>query len=142
MPHCLPARWRSRVLIVEDDPAIGKVLAEVLSVRHQVEVFTSGQEALATFSAGKYDVAILDLGMPVMPGDQVAQRILALDPAVARILFSGWILEEEDPRARLFDFALQKPLRNLRVFTEVVAQAMVLRDQRGGGLPVSVQVMQ
>ena len=118
------------MLIVEDDLAVGSVLKEVLSIEHQVEVFTDGREAFEQFSAGKYDVAILDLGMPGVPGDQVAQRILAMDPAVGRILFSGWALEAEDPRSKLFDFALKKPLRDLRAFTEVVAQAIALRDRR------------
>ena len=132
-PSTAVASRPGRVLIVEDDPTIGMILMEMLATKHQVEVFADGREALAAFSAGKYDVAILDLGMPGLPGDQVAQRILAIDPAVGRILFSGWVVEADDPRSQLFDFALQKPLRDLRVFMEVVAQAIVLRDQRAGG---------
>ena len=120
-------------VVVEDDPVIGRILIELLSVKHQVEVFTDGREALVQFSAGKYDVAILDLGMPGIPGDQVAQRMLAIDPALGRILFSGWVLDEGDSRRKLFDFVLTKPLRDLQMFTEMVAQAMALRDQRQKG---------
>ncbi|MCC7263738.1 MAG: response regulator, partial [Candidatus Latescibacteria bacterium] len=122
-----------RVLVVEDNPVVGGVLTEVLSGKHQVAVFTDGRQAIEQFSAGSYDVAIIDLGMPGMPGDQVAQRIRQLDPAVATILFSGWELELEDPRRELFDFALRKPLRDLHTFEGVVAQAVLLRDQRAGG---------
>lgn len=132
-PSAALASRPGRVVVVEDDPVIGRILIELLSVKHQVEVFTDGREALVQFSAGKYDVAILDLGMPGIPGDQVAQRMLAIDPALGRILFSGWVLDEGDSRRKLFDFVLTKPLRDLQMFTEMVAQAMALRDQRQKG---------
>ncbi|MCC7264602.1 MAG: PAS domain S-box protein [Candidatus Latescibacteria bacterium] len=119
-----------RILVIEDDPVVGGVLKEVLGAYHQVELFTEGQQALEQFAAGRYDVAILDLGMPGISGDQLARRIQAIDPAVARILFSGWVLEADDPRRALFDLVLQKPLRDLVAFEEAVAQALILRDQR------------
>ena len=90
----------------------------------------TGRQALEEFSSGKYDVAILDLGMPGLPGDQVARRLQQVDPVLARVLFSGWELEMEDPRRPLFDFALRKPLRDFRAVEEMVAQAIVLHDQR------------
>lgn len=131
-PSAAVASRPGRVLVVEDDQVIGRILSEVLSVGHHVEVFTDGREALAQFSIGKFDVVILDLGIPGISGDQVAKRIQELDPAAARILLSGWVLESTDPRSKLFDFALQKPLRDLQGFTETVARAIVLRDQRTG----------
>ena len=123
-----------RVLVIEDDPVVGEVLTQMLGARHRVEVFADGRQGLAQFGAGKYDVAIIDLGLPGIPGDQVAQQIQLQDPAVARILFTGWGLEAEDPRREVFDFVLQKPLRDLRGLEQLVAQAIVLRDQRAGAV--------
>ncbi|MCC7264598.1 MAG: GAF domain-containing protein [Candidatus Latescibacteria bacterium] len=128
-----PAR-PGQVLIIDDDQMIGKVLKEALGARHQVEIHTDGKQALAQLQAGQYDVAILDLGMPGISGDQVARRMQEVDPAMARILFSGWVLEADDPRRQLFDLAIQKPLRDLRAFEETVAQAIALRDRRAAGV--------
>lgn len=75
-------------------------------------------------------MAILDLGMPGISGDQVAQRILEMDPAVGRILFTGWELDAEDPRRQAFDFVLTKPLRGLHTLKDLITQAIALRDQR------------
>ncbi|MCC7264643.1 MAG: response regulator [Candidatus Latescibacteria bacterium] len=122
-----------RVLIVEDEEALGRALKEVLSPRHEVEIFSDGQVALEQFRAGTYDVAILDLGLPGLSGDRLAQRIQELDPAVGRILFTGWELEADDPRRRVFDLALQKPLRSLRDFEYHVAEAIQLHDRRNAG---------
>ena len=119
-----------RVLIVEDDLAVGTVLVEALGARHRVEVFADGLQALEHFGTGKYDVAIIDLGLAKTAGDQVAEQIRVIDPAVGRILFTGWELEANDPRRRVFDFALQKPLRDLATLEAVVTQAIILRDQR------------
>ena len=60
-------------------------------------VLADSRQAREQFSAGTFDVAIIDLGMPGIPGDQVAQRIRETDPAVATILFSGWELEQTIP---------------------------------------------
>lgn len=122
-----------KILIVEDDQAVCTILTEVLRTRHQVTVFSNGQQALGRFRAGEYDVAIIDLGMPGISGDRMAQRIQELDPAVARILCSGWELDAGDPRRQVFDFLLRKPLQDLETFDGVVAQAIVLRDRRRGG---------
>ncbi|MCC7263138.1 MAG: response regulator, partial [Candidatus Latescibacteria bacterium] len=105
-----------RMLIVEDDPVVARLLTEVLSPQHRVEVFTRGGQALEQFHGGNYDVVIVDLGLPGLPGDQVARRLREMDPRVGIILFSGWELDAGDPRRQLFDFTLRKPLRDLKAF--------------------------
>ncbi|MDA0337978.1 MAG: hypothetical protein O2782_22645, partial [bacterium] len=70
-----------------------------------------------------YDTAVIDLGLPGLPGDLVAARMRQLDPSPATILMTGWRLEANDARLCPFD------LRNV---TALVAQAMALHDARAG----------
>ena len=102
----------------------------MLSEKHEVETVSGGPEALEGFKPGRYDVVMIDLGMPDMPGDQVAARIRERDPLVTTVLITGWELDPDDPRRAPFDLHLQKPLEDIRQVRQVIAQAIDIRDER------------
>ena len=71
------------IMIVDDEPAIRKMLTETLSLEgYPLETATNGQEALDMLSPGAPRIILLDLLMPVLDGRGVVQR-LESDP-VAR----------------------------------------------------------
>lgn len=74
-------------------------------------MFQCDADALQHFTEGCHDVAVIDLGMPGMSGDQLAQKIREIDRRIATILLTGWELTEDDPRLSSFDFQLTKPVR-------------------------------
>ena len=120
------------LLIVEDDGAVCELLDRLLSRIHTVTIVQDGREAVEQFVSGEYDVALIDLGLPSMAGDQVAAQMKAADPRLATILITGWPLAGSDPRRSRFDFLLKKPFDDLSEVESVVAQAVVLRDSREG----------
>jgi CheY-like chemotaxis protein len=62
-------RTRPTILIVDDDPAIRKMLVEVLALEgYPHETAANGQEALQKLGDGSPRVVLLDLLMPVMDG--------------------------------------------------------------------------
>jgi DNA-binding response OmpR family regulator len=65
------------LLIVEDDPRLGKLLERLLGEeRHLVALTGSGREALEMAEAnGGFDAMVLDIGLPDMPGTDVARRL-------------------------------------------------------------------
>lgn len=64
------------VLVVDDEPLIGKIIARFLDRRAiAVRVATSGQDALDQLAAQPADVVLADLSMPGMSGLQIAERI-------------------------------------------------------------------
>jgi DNA-binding response OmpR family regulator len=67
------------LLLVEDDPRLGRLLSRLLGEeRHLVELTTSGAEALEIAEAGSgIDAMILDIGLPDVPGTEVARRLRA-----------------------------------------------------------------
>jgi signal transduction histidine kinase len=76
---------RARVLIVDDELALGRALRRGLSSRHDVTVLTSGQDALARIADGEhFDAILLDVMMPEMSGMEVYERLHRLAPDQAR----------------------------------------------------------
>ena len=60
------ASIRIGILLVDNEPNIVKVFGRELKLKGmQVDVYTSSQEALQSFKPNTYDLAILDIRMPV-----------------------------------------------------------------------------
>ncbi len=98
-----------RVLVVEDDPAVGEALVETLLLRgHRVEVATSGEEALERLRTDEFDVVITDDLMPGMGGTALAERVKREHPGVAVILVTGRVSSGEE--RSVADARLTKPV--------------------------------
>ena len=62
----MKASIRIGILLVDNEPNIVKVFGRELKLKGmQVDVYTSAQEALQSFKPNTYDLAILDIRMPV-----------------------------------------------------------------------------
>jgi DNA-binding NarL/FixJ family response regulator len=77
-----------RVAVVEDHPATRFGLVTLLDMAEDIEVvgeFETGRETLEEIAALKPDVVILNVRLPDMPGEQVAEEIrqMGLDTKVA-----------------------------------------------------------
>lgn len=65
-----------RVLIIEDDPSIGKLLRRALMLEgYEVEWATTGPEGLRLFEQTAPDLVILDLMLPGLDGIEVCRRM-------------------------------------------------------------------
>jgi PAS domain S-box-containing protein len=82
---------RLRVLVVEDEPVVRRVISEQLLVEgHTVETATNGVEGLEKFMAGWFDLVITDRAMPEMGGDQLAATIARVAPDKPIIMLTGF----------------------------------------------------
>jgi DNA-binding response OmpR family regulator len=69
------------ILVVEDDPAIRRLVVMVLQRRgYQVETAADGIEAVLKLGIGEYDAIILDLMMPHLDGFDLIDTLAANDP--------------------------------------------------------------
>ena len=65
-----------RILVVDDDPQIRRVLRTSLSAQgYEVGHARTGPEAIAALSAEKYDLVLLDMNMPGMGGLEACREI-------------------------------------------------------------------
>ena len=77
--------------VIDDEPVIRDVLSQLLtSEGYEVELSSSGEEALDKFSSSSCDVILLDLLMPGMDGIEVLRRIRKIDPVAAVIIITAY----------------------------------------------------
>jgi CheY-like chemotaxis protein len=105
---------KRRILIVDDDPDLATIVAEVLSkAGYQTDVAENGQQALTRLQADRdWDLVLLDLMMPVMNGWEFRAEQL-LQPAIADIpivAFSGGVNAQQAAVALGAAAALRKPV--------------------------------
>ena len=120
----------ARILVVEDEVEAAGFLCRFLEETHHLEVCASAEEALRRTRPGQFDVALIDLGLPGTPGDEVARQLRRRDPSLSTVLVTGWELAVDDPRRVPFDFHLAKPFADLDELENTIARAIALRDER------------
>jgi len=102
-----------KVLVVDDDPVVGKSFDRVLSARgYAVITAENGQEALDKLSRENYDVVFTDIRMPGMNGLEVAERVKARQPWLPVVIVTGYGTEANEARAEAAGVSgfLHKPL--------------------------------
>ena len=82
-----------RILIVDDDPRIRRIVSLALtSAGYAVTIASSGHEAITQFESESalIDLVITDVIMPHLSGRQLASRVVALKPGINVLLMSGY----------------------------------------------------
>jgi two-component system response regulator AtoC len=82
---------RSRILVVDDDPASRDLLRKVLATEgHQVIQAADGREALAELSRQPADLVVSDIRMPDVDGVQLLEKMREAAPDVPVILVTAF----------------------------------------------------
>ena len=122
-------RVAARVLAVDDEELVREGLRRLLVDADRLEIAAGGADALKIFAPGRFEVALIDLAMPGMPGDRLARELRRLDPYIALVMLSGLDVPEGDMRRAPFDLVLQKPCTAELVFAGL-ARAMEIYRKR------------
>jgi len=106
---------KRRVLVVDDNRDSAKSLAMLLELSgYTVALAFGGPEALQVFETFGADTVLLDIGMPVMDGYEVARRLRSspLGRDILLVALTGWGQLEDKRRAASagFDDHLTKPI--------------------------------
>ncbi len=85
----MPVQPRSRILMVDDEPAVGRSIRLLLAPDHDVINVTRAADALARIEAGEhFDLILCDVMMPEMSGIELYEQLQARFPAFTqRIVF-------------------------------------------------------
>jgi CheY-like chemotaxis protein len=113
--EAVPAVHGEHIVVVDDEPAIVRLLVENLSAAgYAVEAHEDSAAALSVIRSrpGEFDLVITDYSMPRMTGTSLARKITALYPELPILLVSGYgdLVDREEVRESGIREVLTKPL--------------------------------
>ncbi len=82
----------SKILIIEDEAAIRRVLSKILSeesVTYQVEDAEDGLQGLEKIKNQDYDLVLCDIKMPKMDGIELLEAVKKIKPEIPMVMISG-----------------------------------------------------
>lgn len=144
------SRDGTRILVIEDDPELSAMLAELLeSESYEVELAGDGQRGLHLGLTRSYDVVLLDRGLPAVEGLDLLGRlrragrdvpVLVLSAqGLARDRVEGLDAGAEDYLAKPFD--VEELLARLRALVRRHSDRAAKLAIPGGALTVETRVV-
>jgi signal transduction histidine kinase/CheY-like chemotaxis protein len=112
----------ARILVVDDNTDAADTLAALLVARgYDIRTANDGRQALEIAGRFQPQLAIVDLGMPVMDGYQVAQALTRASNRPYLIAVTGYGQEHDRERTRAagFDRHLVKPVAPAQLFAYI-----------------------
>ncbi len=82
----------AKILIIEDEAAIRRVLKNILSEEnseYQVEEAQDGEEGFAKIKQEDFDLVLCDIKMPKMDGEELLTKVKAIKPEIPFVMISG-----------------------------------------------------
>ena len=79
-----------RILVAEDDPALAEGIAAYLRpLGHAVEIARNGADADAMLARERFDLLLVDVGLPRMDGFEVVRRLRARSQETPAIMITA-----------------------------------------------------
>ncbi len=105
---------RARILIIDDEPLLGQTLRFAFQDKHDVEVASSGREALERLAKDHdFDLVLCDLMMPDVSGEHVYRAVSEQAPSLLQrfVFMTGGAFTEraQEFLARFAGRQLEKP---------------------------------
>lgn len=128
----VPEDRKLRVMIVDDEPIVGKRLTPALEKNgFEVESFLDPAEALGRLKEVKFDIVVTDFRMEELDGIQVLTHIMESCPETRVILITGYATVEVAREALVkgaFDF-IAKPFKPKELRAVINKAALSLGHQ-------------
>ena len=127
-----------RILIVEDNPHLLRSLTLALAQGHVVDAVPDGAQADAVPRTERYDVVVLDLGLPRLDGLEVLRRLRARGDRTAVLVLTA--SGDTDDRVRGLDSGADDYLAKPFELTELEARLRALHRRSLGHAATVLQV--
>ncbi len=123
-----------RVLLIEDDKMIGAAVAQALrDAAYAVDWVTDGETAIYAAENEAYEVALLDLGLPVAGGREVLRRIRGLGRKLPVIIVTA--RDGVEDRIDGLDLGADDYLVKPFAIRELLARMRAVLRREGSGSP-------
>lgn len=127
----------TRILLVEDDKNLSFILKSSLEQMiggYEIEVATNGKEGLEKLAAGRFDVIVSDVEMPVMDGVTMVRQVRERYPDVAIVFITGLTTARDviNGYQSGADFYIKKPFLPEELDAHIQA---VLKVKRSASMP-------
>lgn len=129
-PPVTRAADAARVLIVDDDPHVLRLLGRVLGEDHDVTLAVDGREGLDRACAQHPDLIVTDLVMPALSGDELVQALRSREDTGDIPVLVLTALADEALRNRLLDGEVQDYLLKPVSVDELRARVRNLLDMK------------
>ena len=94
-----------KILIVEDDPNLGKILLEYLEAKNfEISLAVDGEDGLDKFLNNSWDILLLDVMMPKKDGFSLARDIRKVDQNIPIIFLTAKSQKDNIIKAFIFLF--------------------------------------
>jgi DNA-binding response OmpR family regulator len=116
---------KRRILLVDDDADMVEVLRRGLVLKGLlVDAYTSPQAMLKSFKPNAYDLAILDIRMPVLSGFALYREMKKTDPAITACFLSAFEIYPDEfkrvfPSMDGVKTIIKKPVSISRLLNEI-----------------------
>jgi len=118
-----------RILIVEDEPRIVRLLERGLAAHgHQVTAADTGEDALLLAADEGLELAILDIGLPGMSGQEVLRRIRVRRPDLPVLMLTA--RDDVDSKVQSLDAGADDYLTKPFALEELLARVRALTRRR------------
>ena len=125
---------RVRIMIVEDDAALASGIARILEGEgHAVDVMSKGEDAVSAARQERFDLLILDIGLPGIDGFEVLRRLRAAGDRVPVLVLTA--RDALDDRVHGLDLGADDYMAKPFAMPELAARvrALVRRSQAQTG---------
>jgi CheY-like chemotaxis protein len=132
--HHAPEPVRGRILVIDDDADVARILIRALEPEHEVEAETDPERALVRLRAGEdFDVVFCDVVMPTLDGLSVHDATGTLRPAQAErfVFLTGAGRSGSASIASVGRLVIEKPFDLDAVRALARARVRAVRQPRG-----------
>lgn len=132
------ANLKGKIVVVDDYPGVAQSLAVRLRVQgYEVDTALDGASAIELIGEMKPDLALIDLGLPIVDGCEVARHVRKSKDGdkVLLIAISGWLDDLAISLAMKsgFDVAIGKPIDDVSM--NGILNRLAIRIQHDRGSP-------
>ena len=128
----------ARILVVDDEPQIGRLLKTSLGARgYEVAVASDGQAALDLAASWRPDLILLDLGLPIIDGLEVCRQVRAWSQVPIIVLT---VRDAEQDKVAALDLGADDYLTKPFAFQELVARVRALLRRRTESEPAVLRI--